>query len=84
MISSWTIRRSCYTEDSDGDGVRGNAFDHEDVDISFGPLSASRRFSGTADLAVLGTLVFAAGHSVFYRRHQARMYKSTVPNIEEQ
>ena len=48
-----------YTEDADGDGVRMNAFDHEDVDISFDPLSANRRFSGTADLAVLGTLVFA-------------------------
>ena len=48
-----------YTEDADGDGVRMNAFDHEDVDISFNPLSANRRFSGTADLAVLGTLVFA-------------------------
>ena len=43
-----------YTEDADGDGVRMNAFDHEDVDISFDPLSANRRFSGTADLAVLG------------------------------
>ena len=48
-----------YTEDADGDGVRMNAFDHEDVDISFDPLSANRRFSGTADLVVLGTLVFA-------------------------
>ena len=48
-----------YTEDADGDGVRMNAFDHEDVDISFDPLSANRRFSGIADLAVLGTLVFA-------------------------
>ena len=48
-----------YTEDADGDGVRMNAFDHDDVDISFDPLSANRRFSGTADLAVLGTLVFA-------------------------
>ena len=48
-----------YTEDADGDGVRMNAFDHEHVDISFNPLSANRRFSGTADLAVLGTLVFA-------------------------
>ena len=47
-----------YTEDADGDGVRMNAFDHEDADISFDPLSANRRFSGTADLAVLGTLVF--------------------------
>ena len=36
-----------------------NAFGHEDADISFDQLSANRRFSGTADLAVLGTLVFA-------------------------
>ena len=48
-----------YTEDADGDGVRMNAFGHDDADISFDPLSANRRFSGTADLAVLGTLVFA-------------------------
>ena len=48
-----------YTEDADGDGVRMNAFGHGDADISFDPLSANRRFSGTADLAVLGTLVFA-------------------------
>ena len=48
-----------YTEDTEGDGVRLNAFDHEDADIAFDPLSANRRFSGTADLAVLGTLVFA-------------------------
>ena len=32
---------------------------HEDADIGFDPLSANRRFSGTADLAVLRTLVFA-------------------------
>ena len=48
-----------YTEDADGDGVRMNAFGHDDADISFDPLSANQRFSGTADLAVLGTLVFA-------------------------
>ena len=36
-----------------------NAFGHNDANISFDPLSANRRFSGTADLAVLGTLVFA-------------------------
>ena len=36
-----------------------NAFGHEDADIAFDPLSANRRFPGTADLAVLGTLVFA-------------------------
>ena len=48
-----------YTEDADGDGVRMNAFGHEDADIAFDPLSANRRFPGTANLAVLGTLVFA-------------------------
>ena len=48
-----------FTEDNDGDGVRLNAFGHEDADIGFDPLSANRRFAGTADLAVLGTLVFA-------------------------
>ena len=48
-----------YTEDVDGDGVRLNAFDHDDASIAFDPLSANRRFPGAADLAVLGTLVFA-------------------------
>ena len=48
-----------YTEDADGDGVRMNAFGHEDADVAFDPLSANRSFSGTADLAVLSTLVFA-------------------------
>ena len=48
-----------FTEDTEGDGVRLNAFEHEDADVAFDPLSANRRFSGTADLAVLGTLVFA-------------------------
>ena len=48
-----------YTEDVDGDGVRLNAFDHEDASIAYDPLSANRRFAGAADLAVLGTLVFA-------------------------
>ena len=41
-----------------GDGVRLNAYGHEDADIAFDPLSANQRFAGTADLAVLGTLVF--------------------------
>ena len=53
------IYTGSFTEDIDGDGVRLNAFEHEDADISFDPLSANRRFAGTADLAVLGTLVFA-------------------------
>ena len=48
-----------YTEDVDGDGIRMNAFGHEDADVAFDPLSANRRFPGTADLEVLGTLVFA-------------------------
>ena len=48
-----------FTEDTEGDGVRLNAFENEDADVGFDPLSANRRFSGTADLAVLGTLVFA-------------------------
>ena len=47
-----------YTEDIEGDGVRLNAFKHEDANIAFDPLSANRRFAGAADLAVLGTLVF--------------------------
>ena len=34
-------------------------FDHEDASIAYDPLSANRRFAGAADLAVLGTLVFA-------------------------
>ena len=48
-----------YTEDADGDVIRMNTFGHDDVDVSFDPLSANRRFAGTVDLAVLGTLVFA-------------------------
>ena len=48
-----------FTEDAEGDGMRLNAFGHDDADIGFDPLSANRRFVGTADLAVLGTLVFA-------------------------
>ena len=48
-----------YTEDIEGDGVRLNAFEHEDANVAFDPLSANRRFAGAADLAVLGTLVFA-------------------------
>ena len=48
-----------YTEDVDGDGVRLNAFGHEDASVAYDPLSANRRFAGAADLAVLGTLVFA-------------------------
>ena len=55
-----------YTEDVDGDGVRLNAFQHEDASIAYDPLSANRRFAGAADLAVLGTLVFtgATRHSI--------------------
>ena len=36
-----------------------NAFGHEDADVAFDHLSANRCFPGTADLAVLGMLVFA-------------------------
>ena len=48
-----------YTEDAEGDGMRLNAFEHDDADVAFYPLSANRRFVDAADLAVLGTLVFA-------------------------
>ena len=37
-----------FTEDAEGDGVRVNAYGHEDADIAFDPLSANRRFAGTA------------------------------------
>ena len=33
-----------YTEDTEGDGVRMNAFGHEDADVAFDPLSANRTF----------------------------------------
>ena len=33
-----------YSEDIEGDGVRLNAFDHEDANIAFDPLSANRRW----------------------------------------
>ena len=49
---------SC-TEDAGGDGLRMNAYNHDDVDVAFDPLSANRRFPSTDDLAVLGTLIFA-------------------------
>ena len=42
-----------------GDGLRMNAYNHDDVDVAFDPLSANRRFPSTDDLAVLGTLIFA-------------------------
>ena len=47
-------RTGPYSEDR----LRINAFNHNDVDVAFDPLSTNRRFPGTADLAVLGTLVF--------------------------
>ena len=31
-----------YTEDADGDGIRMNAFDHEDADVAFDPLPTWR------------------------------------------
>ena len=30
-----------FTEDAEGDGVRVNAYGHEDADIAFDPLSAN-------------------------------------------
>ena len=36
-----------FTEDAEGDGMRLNAFGHDDADIGFDPLSANRRFVGT-------------------------------------
>ena len=47
-----------YSEDAGGDQLRINAFDHDDVDVTFDPLSTNCQFPDTADLAVLGTLVF--------------------------
>ena len=66
-----------YTEDVDGDGVRLNAFDHEDASIAYDPLSANRRFAGAADLAVLGTLVFAGPtcHSISVMVPDCLLYK---------
>ena len=51
-------RTGPYSEDTGGDRLRFNAFNHDDVDVAFDPLSTNSRFPGTADLAVLGTLVF--------------------------
>ena len=48
-----------YTEDAGGDGLRMNAYNHDDVDVAFDPFSTNRRFPSTDDLAVLGTLIFA-------------------------
>ena len=48
-----------YTEDAGGDGLRMNAYNHDDVHVAFDPLSANRSFPSTNDLAVLGTLIFA-------------------------
>ena len=56
LVNTYT---GSFTEDTEGDGVRLNAYGQEDADIAFDPLSANQRFAGTADLAVLGTLVFA-------------------------
>ena len=50
-----------YSEDAGGDQLRINAFNHDDVNVAFDPLSTNRRFPDTADLAVLGT---------FRRSHQ--------------
>ena len=43
-----------YTEDADGDGVRMNAFGHEDADIAFDPLSANR-LGGVGDVSLCRT-----------------------------
>ena len=51
-------RMGPYSEDAGGDQLRINAFDHDDVDVTFDPLSTNCQFLDTADLAVLGTLVF--------------------------
>ena len=51
-------RTGSYSEDAGGDRLRINAFNHDDVDVAFHPLSTNRRFPGTDDLAVLGTLIF--------------------------
>ena len=48
-----------YTEDAGGDRLHMNAYNHDDVDVAFDPLSANRRVPSTDDLAVLGTLIFA-------------------------
>ena len=34
-----------FTEDAEGDGMRLNAFGHDDADIGFYPLSANRSVS---------------------------------------
>ena len=49
-----TQRTGPYSEDAGGNGLRINAFNHEDVDVAIDPLSTNRRFPGTDDLAVLG------------------------------
>ena len=50
-------RTGPYSEDAGGDKLRINAFNHDDVNVAFDLLS-NRRFPNSADLAVLGTLVF--------------------------
>ena len=51
-------RTGPYLEDAGGDRLHINAFNHDDVDVAFDPLSTNHRFSGTDDLAVLGILIF--------------------------
>ena len=53
-------RTGPYSEDTGGDQLCINAFDHADVDVAFNPLLTNRRFPAIADLAVLGTLVFGS------------------------
>ena len=57
-----TQRTGPYSEDAGGDGLRINAFNHEDGDVAFDPLSTNWRFPGTDNLAVLGTQIFR-GHT---------------------
>ena len=38
-----------FTEDTEGDGVRLNAFNHEDADVAFDPLSAKGEQPGLVD-----------------------------------
>ena len=43
-----------YTEDADGDGVRMNAFCHEDADIAFDPAVCESTFSWYRRLGGVG------------------------------
>ena len=47
-----------YTEDTEGDGLRLNAFEHEDANIAYDPLSANRRFRWYRRLGGVGDTGF--------------------------